>query len=55
MDKLTLEQRYQIIQIYFENRLSIQATYKRLCDFYGASEQAICRTVEIFLRKYCNM
>ncbi|XP_011068569.1 PREDICTED: uncharacterized protein LOC105154615 isoform X2 [Acromyrmex echinatior] len=34
MNRLTLEQRYQIIQIYFENQSSIRATYRRLRDFF---------------------
>ena len=56
MNRFTLEQRYQIIQIYFENQSSIRATYRRLRDFYGAhnrpSEQTIRRTVDRFRTTY---
>ena len=56
MNRLTLEQRYQIIKIYFEIQSSIRATYRRLRDFYGAhnrpSEQTIRRTVDRFRTTY---
>ena len=56
MNRLTLEQRYEIIQIYFENQSSIRATYRRLRHFYGVhnrpSEQAIRRTVDRFRTTY---
>jgi len=52
MTNFTLQQRFQIIQIYFENGSSIRATYRRLRDFYEArnrpSEQAIRRIVDRF-------
>ena len=56
MNRLTLEQRYQIMQIYFENQSSICATYRRLRDFYGShnrpSEQAIRRIADRFHTTY---
>jgi len=56
MNRLTLEQRYEIIQIYFENQSSIRATYRRLRHLYGVhnrpSEQAIRRTVDRFRTTY---
>ena len=56
MNRLTLEQRYQIIQVYFEYQSSIRATYRQFRDFYGAhncpSEQAIRRTVDRFRTTY---
>ena len=56
MNRLTLEQRYEIIQIYFENQSSIRATYRRLRHLYGLhnrpSQQAIRRTVDRFRTTY---
>ena len=52
MNNFTLQQRCQIIQVYFKNGSSIRSTYRRLRDFYGTysrpSEQAIHRIVDRF-------
>lgn len=52
MNRLTPEQRFQIVQIYFENRGSVRSTYRALRPFYGPhnrpSEQLIRLTMERF-------
>ncbi|KZC12688.1 hypothetical protein WN55_04156 [Dufourea novaeangliae] len=56
MNRPTLEERYQIIQIYIGNQSSIRATYRQLREFYSAhnspSEQAIRRTMDRFRTTY---
>jgi len=34
MNRLTPEQRLQIVQFYFENNGSVRNTYRALCPFY---------------------
>lgn len=50
MDRLTPQQRYQIVEIYFTNGKSIKRTYRALRDIYGKngrpSETAIRHTIE---------
>lgn len=52
MNKLTPQQRYQIVEIYFSNGKSIRRTYRALRDIYGKnghpSETTIQNTVEKF-------
>lgn len=52
MNRLTPEQRFQIVQIYFENHGSVRSTYRALRPFYGQhnrpSEQLIRLTMERF-------
>lgn len=52
MDKLTPQQRYQIVEIYFSNGKSVKRTYRALREIYGKnarpSEQTIHRTIEKF-------
>ena len=52
MNRLTPEQRFQIVQIYFERHGSIRATYRALREFYGIhnrpSERLIRETVDRF-------
>ena len=35
MNRLTKEQRLQIVQIYFENNVSVREVYRKLRPFYG--------------------
>lgn len=52
MHRLTIEQRYQIIEIYFKNQSSVRQTYRALRPFYvrhfRPSEQAIRAVVDKF-------
>lgn len=56
MNKLTLEQRYQIVEIYFQNQSSVRQTYRALRPFYGRhnrpSEQAIRALMDKFRTTY---
>ena len=50
MNRLTLEQCFQTVEIYFQNRSSTLETYRALRPFYGRhnrpSEQAICSIID---------
>ena len=50
--KLTLKQRLQIVQLYYESHGSVRATYRALRQFYGAhnrpSERLIRETMNRF-------
>lgn len=50
MNKLTPQQRYQIVEIYFSNGKSVRRTYRALREIYGKdrrpSETAIYNTIE---------
>lgn len=50
MNKLTPQQRYQIVEIYFSNGKSVRRTYRALRDIYGKnrrpSEATIQNTIE---------
>ncbi|GFU48555.1 DUF4817 domain-containing protein [Trichonephila clavipes] len=52
MNRLTPEQRFQIVQFYFENKGSVWNTYRALCPIYRRqnrpSEQLIRLTMERF-------
>lgn len=56
MNRLTPEQRFQIVQIYFENHGSVRETYRALRPFYGRhnrpSEQTIRATMNRFRTKH---
>lgn len=56
MNHLNLEQRYQIIKVYFENNSSIRETHRKLRKFYGRhdrpSEHAIRGIVDKFRTMY---
>ncbi|GFW40845.1 DUF4817 domain-containing protein [Trichonephila clavipes] len=52
MNRLTPEQRFQIVQFYFENNVSVRNTYRALRPFYRRqnrpSEQLIRLTMQRF-------
>ncbi|GFU34329.1 DUF4817 domain-containing protein [Trichonephila clavipes] len=48
MKRLTPEQRFQIVQFYFENNGSVRNTYRALRPFYRPSEQLVRLTMERF-------
>lgn len=52
MEKLTPQQRYEIVEIYFSNGKSVRRTYRALRESYGKnrrpSEATIHRTIEKF-------
>ncbi|KAK4873914.1 hypothetical protein RN001_013274 [Aquatica leii] len=56
MNRLTPEQRFQIVQIYFENHGSVRNTYRPIRPFYGQhnrpSEQLIRLAMERFHTKF---
>lgn len=56
MGKYTLQQRLQIVEIYFKNHCSVRATYRALREFYGQhnrpSESAIQRLIAKFRKTY---
>ena len=39
MGRLTPEQRFQIVQLYFENNSSVRATYRAIREFYRRQDR----------------
>ena len=55
MNRLPLEQRFQVVEIYFQSRSSISETYRALRPFYGRHnrpEQAIRSVMDNFCITY---
>ena len=58
MNRLTLEQRSQIVQIYFENNGSVPSTYRALRSFYvqqRRTERAITFLKTMLARTFQSM
>jgi len=52
MKSYTIQQRVQIVELFYENRCSLKNVFKKLCDIYGlhnrSSESTINRIVQKF-------
>lgn len=52
MENYTLEQRFQIIEIYFQNGSSVTATLRALRPFYGRNNRPSKRMIERLVEKF---
>ncbi len=47
MDKYTIEQRVQIIKIYYQNNESVRKTFRALREFYGRNNRPAESTIVV--------
>lgn len=52
MNRLTPEQRFQIVEIYFQNQCSIKNVYRALREFYGAHNRPSETTIKNVITKF---
>ena len=53
MNFLTLEQRFQIVEIYSQNRSSVRETYRPLRPFYGRHNRPSEQAIRSVMNKFC--
>ena len=52
MDKYTIEQRVQIIKIYYQNNESVRKTFRALREFYGRNNRPAESTSRRLVNKF---
>ena len=52
MDKYTIEQRVQIIKIYYQNNESVRKTFSALREFYGRNNRPAKSTIHRLVNKF---
>lgn len=52
MERITPEQRLQIVQIYYQNQCSVRQTYRALREFYGAHNRPTERCIRRIIDKF---
>ena len=52
MDKYTIEQRVQIIKIYYQNNESVRKTFRALREFYGRNNRPAESTIRRLVNKF---
>ena len=52
MDKYTIEQHLQIIQIYYQNNQSVRKTFRALREFYGRNNRPAESTSRRLVNKF---
>ena len=52
MDNYTIEQRVQIIKIYYQNNESVRKTFRALREFYGRSNRPVESTIRRLVNKF---
>ncbi|GFT24750.1 DUF4817 domain-containing protein [Trichonephila clavipes] len=54
MNRLTPEQRFQIVQFYFENNGSVWNTYRALRPFYRRQNRSSEQLIRLTMERFCT-